>query len=328
MADPARLFEGRTIVVTGASGYVASQLIDRLSHVACRIVGVSRTKIGEMSGPAKATVEFVAGDLNSESFLEKTLSGADAVFHLAAQTSTYKANEDPATDARSNVWPLFLMLEVCRRKAWKPFVALAGAATEVGVTDKIPVNESFLDAPLTTYDLHKLLAENYLKYYARQGFVTGTTLRLANVYGPGPRSSSADRGILNMMVRRALNGDALTVYGKGDNIRDYVFIDDVVDAFLVSATSEKTNGRHFVLGSGEGHTILEAIQTVAACVEKKNGKPVEIKHMPPPSSQSPIEARNFVADTSAFRMATGWQPRVSFLDGVNRTIDHWIKEKV
>lgn len=198
----------------------------------------------------------------------------------------------------------------------------SGTATEVGIPKSLPVNETQEDYPVTIYDLHKLMAENYLKYYSRQGIVQGTVLRLTNVYGPGPKSSSADRGVINMMMYKALAGEPLTVYGKGDNLRDYVYVKDVVSAFLrATIHMEQLNGKHFVLGSGKGHTIAQAINLVADRVALKTGQRVSVKHIEPPSFQSPIEGRNFIADTRQFTLATGWQAHYPLKDGIDQTLE-------
>jgi nucleoside-diphosphate-sugar epimerase len=142
------------------------------------------------------------------------------------------------------------------------------------------------------------------------------------VYGPGPRSSSADRGVLNLMLRRALAGEALTVYGSGEHIRDYIYIEDVARAFLLAAANaERLEGRYFVLGSGRGYPIAEALNLVADRAALRTGQRVPVVHVDPPATLSPIEARNFVADTTAFRQATGWTAGVGLADGIDRTIE-------
>jgi len=214
------------------------------------------------------------------------------------------------------------MLAVCRLKRSNPIVVFSGTVTEAGLPTTIPVNETHPDHPITIYDLHKLMAEKYLIHYANEGTVRGVTLRLANVYGPGPRSSSVDRGVLNMMVRRAVAGEPITVYGKGNEMRDYIYTEDVANAFLSCVSAiENTNGRYFVIGSGEGHTILEAMSLVAERVALKTGIRAPLIHVEPPQPQSPIEARNFVADCNLFVKSTGWQPRVRLAEGIDRTIE-------
>jgi nucleoside-diphosphate-sugar epimerase len=269
-------------------------------------------------------VEEVACDVREVADWAPLLEGVDLVFHLAAQTSARVAEQDPEEDLRANVLPLLRILECCRRGALRPFVLFAGSATQVGLTARVPVGEEVPDAPITVYDVHKSMAEGYLEHYVRRGFVRGATLRLANVYGPGPGSSSADRGVLNLMIRRALRGEPLTIYGDGKPLRDYVFIEDAARAFLAAAAApDAVNGRHFLVGSGLGTSLAEAMRLVAARVGARTGRPAPVTHVAPPADQSPIELRDFVADIGRLSSATGWRPAVPLAEGIDRTID-WV----
>jgi nucleoside-diphosphate-sugar epimerase len=172
------------------------------------------------------------------------------------------------------------------------------------------------------YDLHKQVAEQYLRWYAEQGIVRGVTLRLANVYGPGPRSSRSDRGILNQMIRRALAGEPLTVYGTGEQVRDYVYVEDAARAFLAAARNgESLTGGCFVIGSGRGHTIDEAMRMIAMRCAARTGIEVPVRHVEPPGALSPIEQRHFVADTRRFCAATGWHARCTLAEGIDLTME-------
>jgi nucleoside-diphosphate-sugar epimerase len=234
------------------------------------------------------------------------------------------AAADPQADLRSNVLPMLGLLETCRQQSLAPVVLFAGTATQVGLPSLLPVNESQPDQPVTIYDLHKLAAENYLKHYISQGYVRGASLRLANVYGPGPHSSSSDRGVLNAMIRRALAGEPLTVYGAGEFVRDYVFVGDVVRAFLLAgAAPDAVNGRHFVIGSGQGHTLAEAFKLVAQRAAIRTGRQTAVEYTNPVAPISLIEQRHFVADIGEFRRATGWTPEKNLVSGIDSTIEAW-----
>jgi nucleoside-diphosphate-sugar epimerase len=246
----------------------------------------------------------------------------DVVFHLAAQTSTYEANRDPRSDLENNVLPMLLMLQTFHERKLFPAIVCASTVTICGLPERLPVNEDHPDAPVTVYDLHKQMAENYLKYHVRARTARGAVLRLANVYGPGPRASRADRGILNQMVGRALRGEALTVYGRGEQIRDYVHVDDVASAFLeASARLDTLRGVHFIIGSGEGYSIAQALQLVAERVAVRTGKIVPVINVDPPAGLSPIEARNFVADSRRFKEITGWRAHYALADGIDTVVE-------
>ena len=324
---PMAAFAGRTIVITGGGGYIAAALLRCLSVTDCIVRRVVR-RTSPIPAGGIARIEDVIGDLGERSLWRDVVAGADVVVHLAAQTSTYVANADPAADLRVNVVPVVHLLEACRARGGPvPAVLLAGSATEVGLTTAVPVGVHEPDRPVTIYDLHKLVAEQYLEHYARLGIVRGVCLRLANVYGPGPASSSGDRGILNLMMRRALRAEQLTVYGDGAWVRDYVHVDDVARAFMAAAIhADAISGQHFVIGSGVGTRIVDALELVASRVAARTGVRARVSHVPAPVDLSPIERRHFVADTTRFRAATGWQPRFDLAAGIDGTLGAFLEE--
>jgi len=318
-------YRDKSILLTGGSGFLASSLVEALADTKCHVRRLSRQGFSLSPAVGDVSIEDVRCDVTDMAIWDRVLEDIDIVFHFAAQTNVYTANEDPSADFTVNVLPMLNMLESCRKRGRRPAVLFAGTVTEAGMTPVIPVDENHRDHPVTVYDLHKLMAENYLKYYAGQGTVQGATLRMANVYGPGPQSSGAGRGLLNSMVRKALMGETLTVYGSGGYMRDYVYVKDVVEAFLAAGPAIAVlNGGHFIIGSGEGHSIDEAAKLVAERVKEKFGRVVPVIHVDPPSGLSPVEARNFVADTKAFSRATGWKASTPLREGIDLTIDYFV----
>lgn len=318
-------FSGKSILVTGGGGFIAACLITLLCGTDCRIVRLLRRPAEAWPDPGRARVENLVGDVRDVDLWKSVVGGFDMVFHLAAQTSTYEANRDPRSDLDSNVLPMLLLLQACRDRDVRPVVISASTVTICGLPERLPVDESCPDAPITIYDLHKQMAENYLKYYVRIGAGRGAALRLANVYGPGPRSSRADRGILNQMVGRALRGEVLTVYGRGDQLRDYVHVADVARAFLAAAVhADALNGGHYVIGRGDGYSIAQALQLVAERVAARTGRLAPVTSVDPPAGLSPIEERNFVADTRRFTEATGWWAQYGLPQGIDTLIESLI----
>jgi UDP-glucose 4-epimerase len=321
MTPRASPLSGALCLVTGGAGYVGHSLTLELLDAGAKVRRLFRAE-GRKPGFGHANVEDVIGDITERKGLERAAAGADVIFHLAGQTSIYTAEKDPPRDFNVNVRPVTWLAELCLAKTPSPRLILAGTATAIGLTLTVPVEPDRADEPVTTYDLHKLMAEQYVEFCARMRGLTATTLRLCNVYGPGPPSGSSDRGILNQMIRRALNGEALTVYGEGNQVRDYGYVKDVARAFTAAAEAPaSTSGKHFVIGTGHGHTVREAVSRVAAIVEKRLGKTVEVTTVPTPDGLSSIEHRSFVADPVPFERATGFRPSVTLDEGIERTLE-------
>jgi len=321
-------YHNKRILITGASGYIAWNLIKQLVKFNCTIKCFSRKaeKIEQHKG--YANFQFIEASYQGEVAFQKAVKNSDIIFHLASQTSAYEAEKNPLADYKANVRPMQLLLEACKKEETCPIIVFSGTSTQCGMPKELPVDENVIDEPITTYDFHKLQAERWLKFYTSQGWVKGVSFRLTNVYGPGPKSSSSDRGILNLMINKALRGEELTIYGLGEYIRDYIFIDNVVTAFLSAPIYiNDLDGKHFVLGSGEGKTINDAIHLVGKLVTQKTGKKVQIKSVEPPAGLLQIESRNFIAGTNTL-LKMGFCNKMHSLDeGINKTVEYYCQGK-
>ena len=321
-------YKGKTVLVTGGAGFIGSTLVSALSKVSCRVVLLLRPSQSlETSKIDKAEIVALNGSIHEQESWSAALAGVDYVFHFAAQTSAYVADNDPEADVEANVIPIVRMLDACRAGGVKPAIMFAGTATQAGLPKSNPVNETATDDPVTAYDSNKLAGEKLLQRCASETGVPTATLRLANVYGSGTNVGSRDRGFLNLMVRNALNNQPLTVYGDGEHIRDYIFIDDVVTAFLTAGKcADSVSGNYYVIGSEQGTKIVDAVNLVADRVALVKGHRPEVLHIPAPEGLGPIEERDFVADSSLFRSATGWAPKVLLTEGIDRTIQYFMSK--
>ena len=322
MQDVRRRFARKTVAVTGGGGYIGAALLEALRDTPASILRVSRRALPDAPG-----TESFQADVRSMECWREIVRRADIVFHLAGNTSVSAAATDPADSLNSTVLPLTRLMAAAREAGRAPRVLYASTATVYGLTDVLPVAESAITAPVTTYDLHKLFAERQLTLASTQGVVEGVSLRLSNVYGPSPAySSSEDRGILNKIATLASRGEDLRLYGDGNYLRDYVYIDDVVRAFMISAVSDNVIGRSFNVASGCGVTVRDAFNLVARTAEGVTGKTVRVRDVPWPADADPIDLRNFVADIASFSQSSGWRPSTSLAEGVNLMVSRFSGE--
>lgn len=307
-----------TIVITGGRGYIGSALARRLASEGHALRLVSRaagaTGASEILGPR---LETVTADLRDQNAWTSLLSGVDAVVHLSWRTDLYAAEVDPAGDYSINVEPIRALIRAARRASVPPVVVFASTVTIAGINPHTPVNERTPDDPCSVYDRHKLACEHLLREATIEGIMRACTLRLSNIYGYGTASINANRGILNAMMKRAAQGEPLTLFGDGNYVRDFIHLDDVVDAFCRAvATPAACDGSHYVIATGEGHSIADAFSLVAAEANAFTGSSVELRRIAEPVNLQPIERRNFVGDSRLYQARTEWLPHVDLATGV------------
>jgi len=299
------------VLITGAGGFLAAPLARDL----------------EAAGYHVRLHRRADGDIRDASMWTASLQGIDAIFHLAAQTSVRRADADPVTDLRINAESILHLMLAARALERPPVVVLSGTDTQAGRLTGV-VTDDDCDRPRTLYDQHKLCAEQYLEWGTRQGFIRGVTLRFSTLFGAGPRVSSPDRGVINSMIRRAVRGESLTVYGDGSSLRDFLHVADAAAAMRHAAENiDSVAGDHFVVASGRSLTLLEAFTRVAEAVEQIVGFRAEVKQLPWPAEAIEIDRRSLRLDVSRFGRRTGWAPRYSFEEGVAEAARRFAQEE-
>jgi len=296
-------------IITGAGGLIGSRFFELYGDKFKKIYQLGRTR-------ARVDAEWIEYDLSSGRSL--SLPSVDALFHFAGQTSVHHSKEDVLNDLSTNVIGMIQVLDALRNNGNKPFVLLAGTATEVGYSDeREPIDECYCNNPITFYDISKLTAESYLLQYVREGWIDGCALRLCNVFGGTRAGQNSDRGIIDKIFQRALKGESVNIYGSGEYLRDYIHLDDVMAAFYLALENrDQVNGQYFNLGTGVGTTIKEAFSLVATLAEEVSGKKVIVSSVDLPDGLSKIEYRSFVADNRKFVSATNWKPQYTLESGI------------
>jgi nucleoside-diphosphate-sugar epimerase len=304
------------VAITGASGYLGSALREALHRQGADVLLVSRRPLAARRGERVLQADPRAGEC-----WRHIVEFAGVIFHLASNTSVYTAAADPAGSLEATVLPICHLVAASRDAGRTPRVIFASTATVYGLTVRLPVSEQAPPDPMTTYDQHKLFAERELALAASAGTLAPVSFRLSNVYGPSPGSSGAgDRGILNKVLARALRGEEIHVFGGGRYVRDYVFVDDVIEGLLAGGMIAETHARTFNLSSGSGVTVRDAFALAIERAALVTGRPGRLVDVPWPAHAERIEFRNYTADVGALRTATGWRPLVSLADGIDRLV--------
>lgn len=303
-----------TVVITGAHGYIGGALAKRLAAEGHALRLVSRSlRAPRIVTGLDGQIDHIAADLRDRRAWSRLLSGAEAVVHLSSRTDLRAAEIDPQSDEDINITPVRALVEAATAS---PAVIFASTATIVGANPRIPVDETTPDQPCSVYDRHKLACETILRDATARGAVRACSLRLANVYGEGSASINFNRGVLNVMLKHALEGEPLTLYGDGAYTRDFIHLADVVDAFRRAVTEQRIcDGRHYVIATGQGYTLADAYALIAEAAFEHIGQRVEIRRVREPQDLQPIERRNFVGDSSLFQALTGWQPQFDLRTG-------------
>ncbi|MBT3404883.1 NAD-dependent epimerase/dehydratase family protein [archaeon] len=317
----------KEVLITGGLGFIGSNLAKKCVKLGAKVTifslpGSSTDKIKDIL----EKVEIIYGEITEEEKINELVKGKDYLFHFAWQTDLKASMENPKKDLRADCEGIINILEACKKYNEKIKIIFASTVTIFGDVQKIPVNENFQNQPSSVYDLHKFFAENYLKMYYENYGINFSCLRLSNVFGIGQSIENHRRGVLNFMIGRALRGEDLTIYGEGDFIRDYCYIENYIEAFILAVQSEKTNGKVYVIGSGEGRTFNEVCDKIKEVVEKYLEKKVKITHIPFPEEEHKINKRNFISDFSKFKKDTGWTPQINFEEGLKKTIEFYRKK--
>ena len=311
-------------VITGGCGFLGSNLAKRLVNKDYDVtLVVSPEKSRQNIANIESLVKIVEMEIDQNSDFGNLIKGVDYFFHFAWQTDLIKSMENPRQDILHDLGGLINLLENCRKQGSNLKIIFPSTVTIVGNVQKIPSNEEERTNPLSIYDANKLAAENYLRIYFENHGINFSCLRLSNVFGEMQRTDNPKRGIVNYMVGRALRGELITIYGDGELVRDYSYVQNFVDAFVLSAESEETNGETYVLGSGKGKTLNEVSSTISNVTKEIAETDVKVIHVPFPKEYHEINKRNFIADSSKFRAATGWEPKISFEEGIRRTINFY-----
>jgi len=307
------------ILLTGGTGNLGGAIRSVMNRNRIKLMVTSREEslfsTGEYEKIYKSSLDSL------ETWID-LIKDVDVVFHLSGLTSLDITEKNIQQSYNANVIPIKFLIEAAKKTNRKDLlVVFASTATVFGINHQNPVNENTPVFPISNYDRHKIEAENLLKEATEKKILKSCSLRLANVYGVmgGNITRNRNRGILNMMMRKALNGQDLVVYGEESNIRDFIHISDVVSAFMAVINEVKSlDGSPYIISSGIGITLKEAFQIIANEANNNYGQNVSVTSVLQPEGLHPIETRSFIGDFSRLKKITGWYPTIAFAKGIKK----------
>lgn len=304
------------VLVTGSAGFIGSTLIDRLLQDGHDVVGVDAWRPYYDLGQKRANMERLANrprfrqvdaDLISAD-LDELLQDVEWVFHQAAQPGVRRSWDEFDVYVRDNVESTQNLLAACVRAPRLESFVYASSSSVYGDAVKFPASETAVPRPLSPYGVTKLAAEHLTTLYARNFGVPTVSLRYFTVYGPGQRPDMAT----HRMIRAAALGEPFPLYGDGSAVRDFTFVNDIVEANVVSAAAEVAPGSVFNVAGGGSTTVSELIELVGQAV----GRRVPIQRL----GEQPGDVRETGGAITAIAAATGWSPAVDIDEGVKEQV--------
>ena len=299
-------------LVTGGAGFIGSHLVEELVRRGERVRVVDNLSTGKRQNIAHlSSVEFVEGDLADLDVARRAVTGIDYVLHQAAIPSVPRSVQDPITSNRANIDGSLNILVAARDAGVKRLV-YAGSSSAYGDTPTLPKIETMPTAPLSPYALQKLVAEQYCQMFTRLYGLETVTIRYFNVFGPRQDPSSPYSGVISLFISALCEGRQPTIYGDGEHTRDFTYVANVVDGVLRACVAAGASGEIINVATG-GRISLNTLFTTIRDLVKAKVNPI---YAPPRAG----DVKDSQADISKARRVLGYEPIVSFEEGLARTV--------
>jgi len=316
-------YRGRRVMITGGLGFIGSNIARRLAELGADVL-LMDSLIPDFGGNffnidgIADRVRVNIADVRQESTMNHLVRDREVIFNLAGQVSHIDSMRDPYTDLDINCRSQLSILESCRKFNANAKVVFAGTRQVYGKPDSLPVTEDHLVRPTDVNGINKAAGENYHILYNNVFNVRACSLRLTNVYGPRQLIKHNRQGFIGWFIRLALEGREIQIFGDGSQVRDFVYVEDAVDAFLRAGASDAVNGHVFNVGGSEPTSHSDLVRLLLDVAGAGS-----VRYVPWPAEKKAIDIGSFYADSSRFRQAVGWTPRVSLRDGLADTIAYY-----
>jgi UDP-glucose 4-epimerase len=295
-------------VVLGGGGFIGTNLCRRLAKSGHRVRAFGRRSLfpADLRG-----VEWCPGDFTDVASVAAAITSFDVVFHLVHATMPQAANLDMVADLQNNVAPTIALLDHCRRAGVRRVVFASSGGTIYGNARQIPTPETAPTEPICAYGISKLAIEKYLALFEHLHGLDFRVLRITNPFGPF-QVALKNQGVIAALIARALKDETVEIWGDGSVVRDFIFVEDVVDA-LIAAAADRSSERVYNIGSGQGRSLRDII----AAIEHLMGMKLKLQWKP----GRPLDVPVSVVATDRAANSLGWVPKTSFETGLKSTID-------
>lgn len=307
----------KRVLITGGAGFIGSHLADRVLERGHEVVIIDDESTGQPENvPSEA--RYIRGDVRNPDDLARAFEGRlDAVFHIAGQASTIRSFDDPLDDLNVNVVGTVQVVQMCL--AYRvPRLLFASSMTTYGHPPALPIREDMPCEPISYYGITKYAAERYAQATADRIDLEAsfhvTSFRMFNVYGERQRLDNPYQGVMGIFIGNVVRDEPIVIHGDGEQSRDFVYISDVVNAWMQAWKEPAAYNQVFNLGVGVRHSINElADATMSVFGRSRKTHPVRYEPL------RPGDQRHMVADVTKARQVLGWEPKVGFVQGVERT---------
>ncbi len=318
-----QFYSGKRCLITGGLGFIGSTLAIALVRAGARVTLLDNM-LPDHGGnlfniaPIKDDVAVNFGDILSESAMRFLVAGQDVIFHLAGQVSHVLSMSNPFPDIDINVKGTAVVMEAIKHHNPNAIVVYTGTRGQYGSSVRLPVSE---DAPLNPrgiYELTNLTAEKIIQVYSQNFGIRAALLRLTNIYGPRAQMKHSHFGVVNWFVRQVLDGKPIPVFGDGSILRDFVYVDDCVEACLRAAATPAAYGQVFNVGNDQPCSFVQLAQAMVKVAGQ--GSYAFTEFTPERKAQEPGD---FYSDITRARAVLGWEPRVGLEQGLLKTFGYY-----
>ncbi|HEX8966364.1 MAG TPA: NAD-dependent epimerase/dehydratase family protein [Chloroflexota bacterium] len=322
-----RFYDGKPVLVTGGLGFIGSNLAIRLLELGA-VVTVVDSLIPETGGNAyniepvqdHARLSVRTVDVRDVLAMERLVRNKALIFNLAGQVSHIDSMQDPFTDLEINCRSQLALLDTCRRVAPETKVVFASTRQIYGRVpdEQLPVDERQPPSPVDVNGINKLAGERYHVLYNNVYGIRTSVLRLTNTYGPRMLVKNNRQTAIGWLIRQAMDGEQITIFGDGLQLRDFTYVDDAVEAFLMAGANDAANGQVFNVGAIEpislrelAEMLVEVAGTGSYCL------------VPFPSERKVIDIGSIYVDDRKIRRVLRWRPRIDLREGLARTVSYY-----